>query len=51
VKAQAVGAELDQLLRAQADPIYVERERRMLLRPEGPAASALQPSGLASVQD
>lgn len=51
VKAEALGAELDQLLRAQADPIYVERERRMLLRPEGPAATALQPSGLASVQD
>jgi len=32
-RAVALGEELEQLLRAQADPIYRERERRLLLTP------------------
>jgi len=32
-RAALLGEELDRLLRAQADPIYRERERRLLLAP------------------
>ena len=39
VQAQAASVELERILRAQEDPMYLERERRKLLSP-GPLASA-----------
>lgn len=36
-------AELDRRLRAQADPIYLERERRLLLAPHSPLRAPTAP--------
>jgi hypothetical protein len=35
-RERTAAAELQRLLRAQSDPIYLERERRLLRAPDGP---------------
>ncbi|MCC7011498.1 MAG: hypothetical protein IT454_02955 [Planctomycetes bacterium] len=35
-RERATGSELERTLRAQQDPIYLERERRLLQSPDGP---------------